>query len=195
MGKIIDRVRHREDQAEAKRAFDASPFGRIRAGDAANPGKTIKFRRWTPPAWGTSQVELRQPEEQAKNEAMRQRIEEMVLPPGEAPYVNIKPTPQPPAKIVALAAEHQLWPKATSPFAHHFRYSAPFRAAILAYTQAVAEECAKLAEDRGAALRLIGGRAHPDQAGATAIRALFGIADEWLLDRPEGFPPPMSKQP
>lgn len=53
MGKIIARVRRREDRAEAKRAFDASPLGRILAHDAANPGKTIKFRRWTPPAWAS----------------------------------------------------------------------------------------------------------------------------------------------
>lgn len=166
MGKIIDRVRHREDRAEAKRAFDASPFGRILAGDAANPGKTIRFRRWAPPAWGISTAELREPEERAKTEAMRQRIEQMVLPPGESPYVNIKPTPEPPAKIVALALQHKLWPIASTPIQHHFKSSAVFRATLTAYTQAVAEECAKIVEGEleEASPRL-----------AAAIRKEFGL--------------------
>lgn len=75
MGKIIARVRRREDRAEAHRAFLASPFGRILAGDAANPGKTIKFRRWMPPAWGISEAELRQPGEEAKNERARSALD------------------------------------------------------------------------------------------------------------------------
>lgn len=79
MGKIIARVRRREERVEARRAFEASPFGRILSHDKANPGKTIIFRRWTPSVWGTSTTELRQPEEQAKNEAMRQRVDELPM--------------------------------------------------------------------------------------------------------------------
>lgn len=62
MGKIIDRVRLREQSAEAKREFDASPFGRILAHDAANPGKTIKFRRWVPPSFGAGAAEPVRPD-------------------------------------------------------------------------------------------------------------------------------------
>lgn len=60
MGKIINRVRERNAQAEAKRRFDESPFGRILAAERANPGGTIKFRRWpaySPPARGGDSIQ------------------------------------------------------------------------------------------------------------------------------------------
>ena len=91
MGKIIARVRIRQAAVQARRAFEDSPFGRMLTADKAEPGKILKFRRWNPlalhnaacnpgdPLWGVSTAELRQPEEQAKNEAMRQRVDELPM--------------------------------------------------------------------------------------------------------------------
>ena len=85
MGKIIARIRRRQQGVLNRLWSDlklweleqqAKAADRFLTSEGAPPGM-LKFRR--PVAWGTSTTELRQPEEQAKNEAMRQRVDELPM--------------------------------------------------------------------------------------------------------------------
>lgn len=85
MGKIIARIRRRQQGVLTRMWLDiqrweleqrAKMADRFLTSEGAPPGM-LKFRR--PVAWGISATELRQPEEQAKNEALGQRVNELPM--------------------------------------------------------------------------------------------------------------------
>lgn len=85
MGKIISRVRQRKAEADRRAEFSRAAMRwresgyELRQYGSAPPVVPPEMDKVIAESWGISEPELRQPEEQAKNEAMRQRVDELPM--------------------------------------------------------------------------------------------------------------------